>query len=277
MPGMKLRLYECQVTGVQSDHRTISAISRNGTRFEAVTYLLPWISANGAGIDIVPKVGDQCLIAAEPEKVRVEGGSLSVNTSASWRYSICLGFKMPGTPRAGGLFLGDRVSGLPQGSVALRTVSENGDEAMLLLTRGGTALIRVNETCQTIYSPVDSSITNIFDNWELKGPGGHVKWRREEDSEVVKYEAEYKTRVSGDTGFKVNVTIDEGASDPVSFEVNNSNLSPDPLIKIYVDATGQVHIEAQSLYIETQANLNIRSRGTFLINNRLVLGQGDPI
>jgi hypothetical protein len=253
----------------------LSVTSRNGTRFEGVSYLLPWITANGSGIDIVPKVGDQCLVAAEPEAVRVQGGSMAIDSSRRWRFAVCLGFKLPGSPNAEGVFLGDRISGLPQGSIALRSVSEDGNEAMLLLTRGGTAMLTANETCRTVYSPVDSSISHIFDNWQMKGPGGHVKWTRAEDSEAVKYEAEYRSLVSEDEGHRVRVTIDEEADNPIEIRFDNIGYGR-PLLHIYIDERGEAHVEGEQINIRGRAGVSIDG-AEVRIKNRQVLGQGDPI
>lgn len=275
MPGLRTRIYECHVTGVHELDRVIDARSRSGRVFKQIGYLLPWISANGSGIDIVPKTGDQCLVLATPEAPRGRQGPPAAREKSA-SFAVCIGFKVPVSVNSQGLELGERLSSLPQGSMGLRTLSEDGNEALLLLTRGGTALIAANSGCRTLYSPVDSSIIHLFNNWEMNGPGGHVKWMRREGSDVVKYEAQYRVGTAEDTGVRVDVRVGgEGEDDPVDIVVG----TPDhqyPYLRVRVDANGEAHVEGESINITGRANVNIDAPQV-MIKNRQVLDQGDPI
>jgi hypothetical protein len=276
MPGLKLRLYECQVTGVSSVGRTIDALSRNGTRFAEVGYLLPWTSPDGAGVDFIPKVGDSCLIVAQPQVPKTMEGPSRPRLGGRGRFAICIGFRMVASNMGGGIYGGNRPQDWPQGSVGIRTFSEEGNEAMLLLTRGGTALLAANETCRTIYSPVDSSIIHIFNNWELEGPGGNVLWYRENDSDRVQYEANYRTLADEDqSGTRVRVRVGVSEDDPVEVLVHSGDESL-PFLRVRVDSNGEAFIEGQSINIHGEAGVDIDAP-QITIKGRQVLGQGDPI
>lgn len=279
MPGFESRLYECTVRGVHEDDRVIDVISRGGTPFKNLSYLLPWISAKGSGIDFVPKTDDTCLVLATPEPKRTRGAPRAGGVNRG-RYAICIGFKLPVTPGAGGLELGGRRPGLAQGSVCLRAVSESGDDAQLLLTRGGTALLSINDTCRTLYSPVDSSITHFFDSWHMVGPGGSVAWTRKDATNEVTYLAEYQERVGGATGMCLNVKI--GGPDtelsPVTvdvFDVDRGSIER-PYLRVRVTRDGEAFVEGESIHILGRAGVNIDG-AQVKIKGRQVLGQGDPI
>lgn len=271
MPGLRVRLYECQVTGVHENDRVLDAQSRIGRSFRQVSYLLPWISANGSGIDLIPKSGDHCIILATPQPVH---NRLSKNLPGS--FSVCIGFKLP-VGMDGGLEQGGRFQNLPQGSMGFRIMAEGGNEAILLLTRGGTAIIGAGGTCRTLYSPIDKSIIHLFENWELNGPGGFVKWTRQKGKNDVHYQARYQTKVR-DAEFTVDVVIDNAGGlqspDPVSVTVHRDGGRP--YLQVRVDADGEAHIEGESIHILGRAGVTIDG-AQVKIKNRQVLAQGDPI
>jgi len=272
MPGLSVRLYECYVEGVSAIDRVIDAKSRNGTLFKGVSYLLPWISANGAGIDLVPTTGDQCLILASDRNVDNVLGPPSPN-SAGGRLTVCIGFKIPVSASSQGLELGGRVPELPPGSMAIRTLSEDGNGGTLILTRGGSALIGANDQCRTLYSPIDSSIIHLFNNWKLIGPGGYVQWRREKGSDVVNYDAQYRVGTDSDS-LAVNVHIGGDGDNPLDIVCGPPG--GNPYLRVRVDANGEAHIEGESLNITGRAGVDIDG-AQVRIKGRQVLGQGDPI
>lgn len=275
MPGLPVRVYECSVTGVGENNRVLSAKSRKGRQFTDVSYLLPWISANGSGIDLIPKTGDSCLILATPQPVKTRSSAPGPRAGGNG-FAMCIGFKVP--PQAvGGIELGGRLPGLPQGSIGIQCKSEGGAVGQLILTRGGTTLIAADSDCRTLYSSVDSSIIHIFNNWKVIGPGGHVRWTREQGKEDVHYHAQYRTKTEG-AEFTVDVAIDNGGGeqslDPVSITVHRDG--GNPYLQVRVDTNGEAHIEGESINIFGRAGVSIDG-AQVKIKNRQVLGQGDPI
>lgn len=269
MPGLTTRVYECSVTGVSEVNRLLSAKSRNGTVFQDVSYVLPWISANGSGYDCVPQTKDKCLILATPE--RGERG----------RMAFVIGFQVPPSRQYEGLELGDRRR-LPPGSMAMRAVAEDGNVAEVVCSSGGTVLVSSNETCRTLYSPVDNSVSTLFDNFELLGPGGHVRWRRDERS--VSYRAEYRTNTtmhdervaeSRPDDLIVNVNIGGPQDDPLDVTVTSA-VGGRPALRVRVDTNGEAWIEGESLNLIGRAAVNIDAP-TLTIRGRAVLAQEDPI
>ena len=276
MPGLPVEIYECHVQAVHEDDLVIDVKSRGGAEFRGVSYLLPWITANGSGIDLVPKNGDQCVILASRPPTSNQSGAPRAGGSDRGRYVVCIGFKLPVTPGAGGRELGGRIPGLPQGSMGFRVVSEDGNEALLLITRGGTVLLGANEGCRTLYSPVDSSIIHIFNNWELNGPGGFVRWTRVEGETAVKYEAEYRTEVEADqTAMRIGVRVDGAGANPIDIIMHNGDESR-PSLRVRIDVNGEAHVEGEIINITGRAAVNIDG-AQVKIKNRQVLGQGDPI
>lgn len=273
MPGLNIRLYECVVTGVYAHDRIFDARSRRGTRFSGLSYLTPWLSADGSGIDFVPKSGDVCLVLAEAPHDDNRRGLPRPGQSERGRLAICIGFKNLPTVGGGGFELGQRIE-MPDGSICLRCRSETGGDAKLLLTRGGTAILGINDICQSVYSPIDDSITHIFNTLRLKGPGGFVSWSRAQGSEDVVYEAEYRTKTLADKGHAVRVKIGDPQA-PVSVTVTTAGY-PHPNLKISVTADGEALVEAESLKIVGRAGVEIDG-AQVKIKGRQVLGQGDPI
>lgn len=275
MPGLSTRIYECEVRGVNENSRTVNALSQNGTYFKNVTYMLPWISLRGSGIDCVPQSGDKCLILATGEQVHGRRGAAKASQVFKGRMAYVIGFVLPATPNAQGLYLGGRMPDLPQGSIVFRTISEDGNEAMLLLARGGTAVLQANGQCKTAYSPLDNSISHIFNHWEMKGPGGFVKWTRDDGESSVRYEAQYRVGASEEEGQQVNVRIGGDTDTPVEISVSEPTYA-NPYLKVTVDSQGQARIEGEFIDIFGRAGVNIDGADV-RIKNRQVLGQGDPI
>lgn len=267
MPGLPVGIYECYVKAVHEDDRVIDVVSRGGATFSRVSYLLPWISANGSGLDLVPKTGDKCVVLASPRPRKASSG----------RYVICIGFKLPVTPNAPGQELGERIQGLPAGSMGFRSVTEDGNEALLLLTRGGTAIIGANTGCRTLYSPVDSSVIHLFNNWEMTGPGGFVKWTRQAGESAVVYEAEYRTEVESEQSGpqRVHIKIDGAEGDPVAVTVHAGDTER-PYLRVRVSSDGEAFIEGEQININGRAGVNIDG-AEIKIKGRQVLSQGDPI
>ena len=266
MPGARVRVHECFITAVYAKDRLIDVQGERGANFRRISYLLPWITASGSGLDIVPQTGDKCLVLA------ADGAD-----DGRGRLVVCIGFQVPNQSQGAGQQLGGRLESLPEGSVALRCLSGVGDEAMVLLTRGGTVLVSANDGCRTLYSPVDSSIIHIFNNWEMNGPGGHVRWSRKEGEKAVAYHSEY--RVHTDGGLRVNVDINEAGSlqppSPISVTVHNGDVD-NPFLRVRVTADGEAFIEGEVINIVGASGIVIDAPEV-KIKNRQVLGQGDPI
>jgi len=264
MPGLNVKIYECYVTGVHANDRILDANSKGGTVFRGASYLLPWISMNGSGIDCIPKTGDNCIIL-----------STTPSNDSQGRLSFCIGFKLPASEAYNGLELGQRIEGLPQGSMGFRAVAEDGNEALVLLTRGGTAVIGANGVCRTLYSPVDSSVITIFNNWELSGPGGFVKWMRDAGNEVVEYRSQYRVSTAEEEGVRVDIRVGGADADPVNINIGMPN-SDQPFLQVLVDKDGKAWLKGESINIVGRAGVTIDG-AEVKIKNRQVLGQGDPI
>lgn len=265
MPGRPVRIYECEVTGVRAQDRLLDARSRKGAVFERASYLLPWINADGNGIDLVPKTGDMCMIlASDPEPRQKDSG----------RMVMVIGFKVPVNPYVAGQELGKRDPDLPQGSISFRVRSEDGNEAHLILNAGGSLLLGANKTCRTLYSPIDDSITTLFHKWKLSGPGGYVRWERERGSSEVRYEAEYRVDTSEDVGvMRARVNIGPG-DNPLDITVEDGGEFP--YLRVRVDSNGEAWVEGESVNIIGRASLRLDAPN-MTIKKRAVLDQGDPI
>jgi hypothetical protein len=268
MPGLNVKVYECHVTGVRENDRVVDVRSRNGTVFKQVSYLLPWISSKGSGIDVIPKTGDQCMVLASSQMAgKANKGGMA----------MVIGFKIPTSPEYAGIELGGRMIDMPQGSIVIRALADSGDEAHLILSSGGSLLIGANDACRTLYSPVDSSIIHVFNNWEMIGPGGYVKWLREEASDAVSYEAEYRTLVDPEqSALRVKVRIGGEGDDPVDVVVGADDTGENPFLRVRVTADGEAFIEGESINIIGRAGVTIDGSNV-TIKGRQVLGQGDPI
>jgi hypothetical protein len=274
MPGLNVKVYDCWVTGVRERDRLVDVKSRSGVVFEACSYLLPWISSVGTGIDVIPKTGDKCLVLATDPQSGTRG-----------RMAFVIGFEVPTSFEYEGVQLGGRNAGLPQGSIALRTGLDGDDSGYLLMTPGGTILVSANETCQTLYSPVDSSVLTIFDNWQLRGPGGSVEWFRDPGSDAVSYRAKYATNVAlaqtEDDGqspgeLLVDVRIGGEGDDPLDIQVTPVPGADTPQFRLRVSPEGEAFIEGESINIIGRAAVTIDA-ANLTIKGRQVLGQGDPI
>jgi hypothetical protein len=263
MPGLNVKVYECHVTGVLPNDRVCDVRSRGGTVFKQCSYLLPWISARGSGIDVIPKTGDQCLVLATKTG---QGGM-----------AMIIGFKIPTSPEYAGIELGGRYPDLPQGSVVLQAISDSGDRAHIILNAGGSLLLGCNDACRTLYSPIDSSLIHIFNNWEMSGPGGFVKWFREEASDAVSYQAQYRTLTDPEqSAMRVNVRVGGEGEDPFEVIVGADEPGGNPFLRVRVTADGEAFIEGESINIIGRAGVTIDGANV-TIKGRQVLGQGDPI
>lgn len=266
MPGLAVRVYECFVTGVRPLDRVIDAKSRGGVDFRNVSYLLPYINLLGGGIDCVPQSGDRCLILSS---------DVDPNNVHRSRFTFCIGFALPVTPTAGGLELGGRITDLPPGSTAISAVGEDGSDARVICYQGGTVFLGSGLSASTLYSPIDKSITHVFDNWQMFGPGGQVTWSRESGESAVRYEAEYRVDAEDEEATKVNVKIGSDESLPLEISVSQGALDPPPL-RISVNSNGEAFIEAQSLSIFGDKTVDIDG-GQVVIKGKQVLSESDPL
>lgn len=268
MPGLLTKVYECSVTGVSEADRLLSAKSRT-TVFQDISYVLPYISANGSGYDCVPQTGDKCLVLATEAR------------GSRGRMAFVIGFQVPPSRQYEGLELGGRRR-LPPGSMAIRAVTEDGNVAEVVCSSGGTVLVSSNETCRTLYSPVDNSVSTLFENFMLTGPGGHVRWRR--DGQSVTYDAEYRTNTTladertaeqRDNDMIVRVRIGGAQNDPLDIDVTKE-FGGRSLFRFRVDTNGEAWIEGESLNIIGRVSVNIDAPN-LIVRGRPVLAQEDPI
>ncbi len=261
MPGLAVKLYECTVEEVSESDRVItSAVSRKGRRFKNLSYMLPYVNMLGSGLDFTPQRDDTCLvIAGDP-------GS----------FEICLGFKIrPTKGPNGGLELAGRMKDLPPGSMAMRAMGEDGSEARVICYRGGAVLIGSGPVAASLYTPL-GEIFHLFDKLEMQGPGGFVKWRREEGENEVTYESEYRVPTNPDKpGMRVNVKIAPG-DNPFSVTVSRQADDPHPALSLVVTKDGVAELKANMLDITALGRLTM-SCGNIIINNRRVLPIDDPI
>lgn len=264
MTAVSVKLYECTVDRVQPQSRVLDCTSRKGRQFREITYLLPYISAQGSGIDAVPRERDSCLVLAE---------------DSPSDYAFCIGFQVPLTlnqqyPEA--LRLGDRQVDLGRGAMAIRAVGDDGSEAKLICYQGGSVLVGSGKQALTLYTPIDNGIINLFNNWELIGPGGFVKWTREEGSSEVKYEAEYRTGVDEDgDSFRVNIGIGVG-DDPVSMSVSRGPSDQRPPLTVRVTQDGLVRFEGTCMEFEALGRIEMKAPN-IVLNGRRVLARDDHI
>ena len=269
MPGQQPRLYECSVLSVRAKDRVLDAqSSRSGTRFTNVSYLLPYINSGGSGFDMVPRVGSQCLILATDR----------AGFGARGRFSVVIGFKSPVTKGAG-LELGGRLADLTEGSLAMRTLDEEGNEAKVICFHGGTVLIGSGDSARTVYSPINSTIAHLFNNWEMTGPGGFVNWVREVGGDDVIYDAEFRVKADPDTpGMRVRVRIGTTGNDPVVLEVaRDSGVKPEhPPLRLRVNAAGETFVEGDVINIIGLSGVSIDAPNV-VIKGRSVLSEKDPI
>jgi hypothetical protein len=262
MTAVSVKLYECTVKRVQPESRVMDCVSRAGRKFQDLTYLLPYINALGSGIDAVPQEKDSCIVLAE---------------DAPSDFAFCIGFRVPFTfneQYPDSLELGDRQVDLDRSSIAVRAVGEDGTEAKMICYRGGSVLIGSGKQAITLYTPIDNSIIHLFNNWEMIGPGGFVKWKREEGSDSVTYESEYRTKTGEDAPFKVNVGIG-GDGDPFRLEVSRGGDAIPPL-SIHVKEDGLVEVQGVCMEFEAQGRIEFKAPN-IVLNGRRILARDDHI
>lgn len=258
MPGQDVRIYECRVQAVRSHDRVIDATSIRGRKFRSLTYLLPYINAQGSGFDLVPQVGDRCLVLASPRPGGLE---------------VAIGFKVSLADGGQGLELGGRLDPLPPGSQAMRVVGEDGSEARVICYRGGTLVLGSGALAATVYTPL-GAIRHLFDNWHLEGPGGACSWTREPGTDKVTYAAEYRTRVSPKTpGLRVAVNISPQGLVPVSVSVTRSDSDDHPALEIQVDDQGVAHLRANILEVDALATVRVNAPNIVFNDRRLLPGK----
>jgi hypothetical protein len=264
MPGRQPRIYECEVLSVSAGDRVITARSFvSGARFSGVSYILPYINSLGSGLDVVPRSGDRCLILATDPQGLSKG-----------RYAVCIGFQTGFSPGIGG-----RRADLTEGSVCLRSVDEEGNDAHVICYAGGTLVIGSGQSARTVYSPINSTIAHLFDNYESRGSGGHFLWNRESGTDQVRLDVEYRTRATpSDTGMRIRVKLGVDPENPVLIEMVNeeSGDAETPPFRLRLSADGQAWLEGESINIIGRAGVTIDAP-TVNIKGKPVLGEKDPI
>lgn len=258
MPGSSVRIYECRVQAVRATDRVLDAISVRGRQFKDLSYLLPYISALGSGFDCVPAVGDTCLVMA------AENG-----------LQFAVGFRLQLADGGEGKELGGRIPDLEQGSVGMRAVGEDGSDARVICYRGGTLVVGSGSLAASVYTSM-GFIQHLFDNWVMEGPGGHVKWTREPETNRVTYEAEHRVFVNAaDPGFRVNVTISDGDV-PVSVSVTRQAQDPRPALQVSVDSQGIARIAGNIIEMNALARLELTAPN-LILNGRRLTPSTEPV
>jgi hypothetical protein len=264
MPGRQPRIFECEVISVLADDRVIDARSFvGGTRFNGISYLMPYINSLGSGLDMVPRSGDRCLVLAT-----------DVQRLSQGRFAICIGFETGFNPGIGG-----RRGDLTEGSVCLRSVDEEGNDAHVICFAGGTVLIGSGQAARTVYSPIGSTIAHLFDNYEARGSGGHFLWNRDPGSDKIRLDVEYRTRSSPtDTGMRVRVKVGVDPENPVFVEMVNEDSadSETPPFRFRLSSSGEAWLEGESINIIGRAGVTIDAP-TVNIKGKPVLAEKDPI
>jgi hypothetical protein len=264
MPGLSVKLFECTVEEVSEANRVItSAVSRKGRRFKNLSYMVPYINMLGSGLDFLPQRDDTCLVLAG------DPGT----------FETCIGFKLrPTKGPNGGLELAGRLKSLPPGSMAIRAVGEDGSEARVIAYRGGTVVIGSGALATSVYSPL-GEIKHLFDKFEMNGPGGFVRWRREKGEKTVTYEAEYRVNTdAAQEGMRVNIRIGPAneKKDPVSIVVSRRKDDAAPALSLTVTKDGEVKFNGNLVDINVLARLIINCPN-IVLNGRRILPIDDPI
>ncbi len=258
MPGSAVRIYECRVQAVRGTDRVLDAISVRGRQFKDLSYLLPYINAMGSGLDCVPNVGDTCIVLGSDNGLQV-----------------VIGFRLTLADGGDGQELGGRVNPLPEGSMALRAVAEDGSDARIICYRGGTVLVGSGALAVSVYTPL-GFIQHLFDNWTQEGPGGSVKWTRAQGTSKVEYHAQYRVNVDPALpGFRVAVDIADGDV-PVSVSVTREASDPRPALKVSIDKNGIAHIDGNIIDVRAFARLEITTPN-LILNGRRVRPIQEPI
>jgi hypothetical protein len=249
---------------VDREFRLIDARSiYTGQSFKGISYALPYISSFGGGVDFIPRVGDRCLVLATDQGRFGSGG----------RWAMCIGFRngFGAQPQA--------RQAMDEGAVCIRSVDEQGNDAYVVCHTGGTVLIGSGQAAKTVYSPLNSTIAHLFDNWESRGSGGHVLWNRAQGSGETTLDIECRTRSNpDDTGARIRVQVGIDEENPVVIEVVNEKSADagTPPMRVRVSADGQMWLEGESINIVGRAAVSIDAP-TLNIKNRPVLTGGDPI
>lgn len=257
MPGSAVRIYECRVQAVRGHDRVLDAISVRGRQFRDLSYLLPYISAMGSGLDCVPNVGDTCIVLA------TENG-----------LQVVVGFRIVLADGGEGKELGGRVDPLPEGSMAMRAVAEDGSDARVICYRGGTVIVGSGALATSVYTP--GMIQHLFDNWTQEGPGGFIKWTRAQGKDKVEYHSQHRIPVDPAVrGYRVNVDIVDGDV-PVTVTVARDDGDPIPPMKITFDKDGKVIIDTTIMKIRALATLELEAPN-LVLNNRRVRPTLEPL
>lgn len=264
MPGRPTKIYECEVLSVDVGGRLVDVMSvYTGQKFMGIAYATPYLGATGGGMDFIPRPGDRCLVLSTEQQSTGSGG----------RWAACIGF-LNGFASSPSI----RQS-MTDGSVSIRSVDEQGNDAYVVCHTGGTVLIGSGGTARTIYSPINSTIAHLFDNLESRSSGGHFLWNRDVGSGDVRLDAEYRTKADPEeAGARVRVQVGMDEENPVVVEVVNTKSSDAgrPAFRMRVSADGQVWLEGESINIIGRAAVTIDAP-TLNIKNRPVLTSGDPI
>jgi len=262
--GRQPRMFECEVLAVNAAARSLDARGISSSRkFPGASYILPYVNSLGGGIDFVPKTGDRCLVMATDQ-----GGP------AAGSLALVVGFETGFVSGIGG-----RMPDLTEGSVCLRSVDEEGNDAHVVAYAGGTLLLGSGRAARTVYSPLDSSIVSLFDNFELRGSGGHVLWNRASGSEKVTLDAEYRTMSRPESpGLRLRVRLGMDDANPLQIEAVNdqSSDSSTPPFRLRVTSQGEVYLEGESVNVIGRAAVTIDAP-TVNIKGKPVLAEKDPI
>ena len=234
-----LQLFECSVKSVDTDKRILSCTSINGRDFQQISWLLPWLSSKGGGIDIVPTRGDRCLVASDGQRTYVLGFCQNTISTEEHRESI------------------------DEGSIGFKIQNEDGSYAKILLNNGGAIIIQANGMLSSFWNPIDNSVIHHFFSMETICPGGYIKWRYNDQTGAVTYEAQYK-----------NSAIDTEATEiKISFDQTENNEFDIILKQLRNNKSRRLHIRADksgSFMIEADVSIVIRSKGILILDAPII-------
>jgi hypothetical protein len=131
-----------------------------------VPYCVPYASPYGGGLDFMPEVGAQCLVAT----------SLSSPSSGEDLQNLIVGFRT-GRGADGGYANEDRPE-MGEGDVFVSSGALNRVE----LRSDGVTRLLAHEACVTEYTPESSKIEHICAEYFVTTPSGYLRWGGEQGS-----------------------------------------------------------------------------------------------
>jgi len=231
-----LQIFECSVKSVDSDSRVLNCTSLGGRDFYQVSWLLPWLSNNGGGFDAIPKQGDRCIVASDGQRTYVLGFAQNLISTSPTRES------------------------LEEGGIGFKIQNEDGSYAKLLLNNGGAVVLQANGVLNSFWNPIDSSVIHHFFNMEQITPGGFIKWRYNDQTGSVTYEAQYKNSATASEALEVKIRFDETPKDQVHITLKKLQNEKSKRLQIRMDQSGAFMISSDvSIVLESKGMIWIKA------------------